>query len=453
MAKTDSKFFCKECGNESPKWLGKCPFCDAWDSFVEEKVNFAESKVVRPASALMTVPTPITAVAFKEDHRLACGMAELDRVLGGGMVIGSVILLSGEPGIGKSTLMLQVAGKIAQQGRVLYVTGEESAAQIKMRASRLGELSPNLLVFPETSVFAVEKAVNELKPAFLIVDSAQTMYRDDLASSPGSVSQVKESSNYIIRIAKSMGLPTFIVGHVTKEGAIAGPKLLEHMVDTVLYFEGDQHKYFRIIRATKNRFGSTNEIGVFEMGEAGLEEVANPSQLFLEERQAGASGSAVMATVEGTRPLLVELQALVTHNSAPVPRRGIGGLDFNRTSIILAVLEKRLGLKLADKDVYVNVAGGIKVAEPAADLPVALAVISCYKNKPLPADLVVMGEVGLGGEIRAVNLINQRLTEAAKLGFKCALVPKGNVKEVAKIKGIAIEAIGNIQESLTLLST
>ncbi|MBU0686302.1 MAG: DNA repair protein RadA [Candidatus Margulisbacteria bacterium] len=451
MPKTETRFFCKECGYDSPKWLGKCPNCDAWDSLIEENIRDEKSKIVRPSIVVSERPQSIVEVEFKEDHRIKSGISELDRVLGGGIVSGSVILLSGEPGIGKSTLMLQVAHSIAKVGKVLYVTGEESAAQIKMRAQRLGALSKELLVYPETSVFAVENEVNNLKPAFLIIDSAQTMHRDDIASAPGSISQVRESSNYIIKIAKSLGMPTFIVGHVTKEGNIAGPRLLEHMVDTVLYFEGDRHKYFRLIRATKNRFGSTNEVGVFEMGEKGLIEVSNPSKLFLEERQEGTSGSSVMATVEGTRPLLVELQALITSTSSPVPRRGVTGLDYSRTSIILAVIEKRLGLKLGDKDVYVNVAGGVKVSEPASDLPLAMAVVSCYKNKPLPQDLMVVGEVGLGGEIRAVNHISQRLGEAAKLGFKTALIPKGNAKEAAKVKGIQVQAIGNLKEAVTFV--
>ncbi|MFA5875878.1 MAG: DNA repair protein RadA, partial [Candidatus Margulisiibacteriota bacterium] len=312
MPKSESKFFCKECGYDTAKWLGKCPNCDAWDSFVEERIIESESKFQSPSIVSAEKPQAITEVTLKADHRTQTGIVELDRVLGGGLVMGSVILLAGEPGIGKSTLMLQVAARLAAVGKVLYVTGEESAAQIKMRATRLNALSKNLIVYPETKVFAVENEINNLKPAFLIVDSAQTMSRDDIASAPGSISQVRESSNYIIKIAKALNLPTFIVGHVTKEGNIAGPRLLEHMVDTVLYFEGDQHKYFRLIRATKNRFGSTNEVGIFEMGENGLVEVANPSKLFLEERSANISGSSVMATMEGTRPLLVELQALIT---------------------------------------------------------------------------------------------------------------------------------------------
>lgn len=448
MPKSATTFFCKDCGYETAKWLGKCPSCEAWDSFVEEKTVQSSSKVIRPNVITLEKPQSITKVKFKEDNRVASEITELDRVLGGGIVQGSVMLIAGEPGIGKSTLMLQVAHSIAKAGKVLYVTGEESAAQIKMRAQRLGALTDDLIVYPETSVFAVEKEVDNLKPAFLIIDSAQTMHRDDISSAPGSVSQVRESSNYIIKIAKALNIPTFIVGHVTKEGNIAGPRLLEHMVDTVLYFEGDRHKYFRLIRATKNRFGSTNEVGVFEMGENGLVEVSNPSKIFLEERQEGTSGSAVMATVEGTRPLLVELQALITSTSSPVPRRGVTGLDYNRTSIILAVIEKRLGLKLGDKDVYVNVAGGVRVNEPTSDLALAMAVVSCYKNKPLPADLMVVGEVGLGGEIRAVNHITARLNEAAKLGFKQAVIPAGNTKESSKISGIKVKAVKNLSEAL-----
>ncbi|MFA4857726.1 MAG: DNA repair protein RadA [Candidatus Margulisiibacteriota bacterium] len=447
MPKSESKFFCKECGYDTAKWLGKCPNCDAWDSFVEERIIESESKFQSPSIVSAEKPQAITEVTLKADHRTQTGIVELDRVLGGGLVMGSVILLAGEPGIGKSTLMLQVAARLAAVGKVLYVTGEESAAQIKMRATRLNALSKNLIVYPETKVFAVENEINNLKPAFLIVDSAQTMSRDDIASAPGSISQVRESSNYIIKIAKALNLPTFIVGHVTKEGNIAGPRLLEHMVDTVLYFEGDQHKYFRLIRATKNRFGSTNEVGIFEMGENGLVEVANPSKLFLEERSANISGSSVMATMEGTRPLLVELQALITSTSSPMPRRGVTGLDYNRTAIILAVVEKRLGLKLADKDVYVNVAGGVKINEPASDLALAMAVISCYKNQPIPADIMVVGEIGLGGEVRAVNHITLRLGEAAKLGFSKAIIPQGNAKESAKVKGIKVEAVGNLRDA------
>jgi DNA repair protein RadA/Sms len=444
MVKADSKFFCKECGYDTAKWLGRCPNCDAWDSFVEEKIVDSAARFSAPSIIQSERPQSIVEVKVHADHREKTGIAELDRVLGGGLVKGSVVLLAGEPGIGKSTLMLQVAACLAGSGRVLYVTGEESASQVKMRAERLGALKKDLLIYPETRVFAVEKEIEKLKPAFLIVDSAQTLSRDDIASAPGSISQVRESANYIIKIAKSLNLPAFIVGHVTKEGNIAGPRLLEHMVDTVLYFEGDQHKYFRLIRATKNRFGSTNEVGIFEMGESGLVEVANPSKLFLEERSANTAGSCVMATMEGTRPLLVEIQALITPTASPVPRRGVTGLDYNRTAIILAVIEKRLGLKLSDKDVYVNVAGGVKISEPASDLALALAVISCYKNKPVPADVMVAGEVGLGGEIRAVNHIALRLGEAAKLGFAKAIIPQGNAKEAAKVKGIEINAMKNL---------
>ncbi len=398
-------------------------------------------------------PSPINKVDYSAEERSSTSIAELDRVLGGGVVQGSVVLIAGEPGIGKSTLMLQIAESLSTNGvSVLYVSGEESAKQLRMRAERLGTLSSSLNVLSETDLFAIENSISELKPKFVIVDSIQTTMRGDLPSAAGSVSQVRECAGYLTSIAKQTGVTIFIVGHVTKEGSVAGPRTLEHIVDTVLYFEGEQHKQFRILRGAKNRFGSTNEIGIFEMTEKGLVEVANPSEVFLSERSSTASGSVITATLEGTRPLLVEVQSLVSPTTLQIPRRTVTGLDYNRASIVIAVLERRAGLKLGSRDIYINVAGGVSIDEPAADLPLAVAIASCYKDKPVDQKTVVIGEVGLGGEVRAVNQIIPRIKEAAKLGFKKIVIPRGNSKEVSAVKGIDVESVADVRDALQLIS-
>lgn len=411
---------------------------------VEEKISKAQT-TKHQIQATQSKPLPIHQIDFNKEERISSGLEELDRVLGGGIVPGSVVLVGGDPGIGKSTLMLQMANSL--KDLVLYVSGEESAKQIRMRAERLGTLSKTLNVLPETNLFSIETAAQNLKPKFLIIDSIQTMYREDIPAAPGSVSQVRECAAYLTRIAKSSHLPIFIVGHVTKEGNIAGPRILEHIVDTVLYFEGEQHKQYRILRAEKNRFGSISEIGIFEMKEEGLVAVLNPSQVFLAERSSGQSGSAVAAVIEGTRPLLLEIQALVSPTRMAVPRRATVGVDYNRAAMIIAVLERRLNLKLSSEDIYINVAGGVKVAEPALDLPLAVAVASCYKNKPVDPQTVMVGEVGLGGEIRAVNHLEGRLIEAEKLGFRRIIIPQGNLNQV-KRKKIEVAAVTQLAEAL-----
>ncbi len=378
---------------------------------------------------------PITEVVVEKDVRIATGLPELDRVLGGGVVPGSLVLIGGEPGIGKSTLLLQMANRLAGRiGRVLVVSGEESVRQISLRASRLGALSPDLLLLSEVDVTMIEHQVRTLEPQLLVIDSIQTMFHPDIPSAPGSVSQVRECTHYLMRIAKSIHLPTFIVGHVTKEGSIAGPRVLEHMVDSVLYFEGDNYQSFRIIRAVKNRYGSTNEIGIFEMTDAGLIEVANPSALFLSQRPENSSGSIVIATMEGTRPLLVELQSLVTDSHLSMPRRLATGLDYNRLNLMVAVLDRRFGVRLGQEDIYVNVVGGVKVNEPAADLGIALAVASAHKDLVVSPDVLAIGEVGLAGEVRFVNQLEQRIKEAAKLGFKRAIIPDQELRNPGSLK-------------------
>lgn len=393
-------------------------------------------------------PKPITEIEIEVETRGQTGIAEVDRVLGGGIVAGSVVLVAGEPGIGKSTMMLQAAEALSQKATVLYVSGEESAKQIRLRAQRLGTLSKNLMLLPETNLFAIQNAIENIRPKFVVIDSIQTMYREDITSAPGSVSQVRECAGYLVRIAKSSGIPIFIVGHVTKEGNIAGPRVLEHVVDTVLYFEGERHKQYRVLRVTKNRFGSTNEVGIFEMKDKGLVEVTNPSEVFLSERPKDAPGSVVTSAIEGTRPLLVEIQALVTPTKMAYPIRKVTGVEYNRVSIILAVLERQLGLKLSNSDVYVNAAGGVWISEPAIDLPIALAVASCYKNKPFDSETAAVGEIGLAGEIRSVNQIEQRVKEAEKLGFKQIFVPRANQKELNKAK-IKVTGISSIKEAFT----
>ncbi len=447
-------FICQECGYESPKWLGRCPSCSEWNTLVEEPIHaLTRGTGHARRSAQQAKPTPITDVALDEASRTRVGIAEVDRVLGGGVVPGSLVLLGGDPGIGKSTLALQIAHRLAYSRPVLYVSGEESVSQTKMRAARLGVDASRLLVLAETDLEAITAQIAALGPHLAVVDSIQTVYRPDLPGAPGSVGQIRECTGDLLRVAKAAGGPAIlIVGHVTKEGAIAGPRVLEHMVDTVLYFEGERHHAYRILRATKNRFGSTNEIGVFAMSGRGLAEVSDPSALFLSERPTDAPGSAVLCAVEGTRPLLLEVQALVTRTPFGVPRRTAAGVDYNRMLLLLAVLEKRAGLHLAAFDVYVSVAGGVRVDEPAADLGVALAVASSHRERPVDPSTVVVGEVGLGGEVRAVSQIARRVVEASKLGFRRVVLPRANLAGMEEdTKDVDLVGVERIGEALELL--
>lgn len=452
MAKHKTKFMCQECGYESPKWMGKCPGCGRWNTMVEEVF---ERRSRHRSSGLLTSgkmkPTSITEVKNEQEERVFTKSSELNRVLGGGIVPGSLVLVGGDPGIGKSTLLLQASHGLAQQGhKVLYISGEESVKQTKLRADRLAVDAQHLYVLAETDLDFIEKAVEEIQPSLLVIDSIQTVFRSDVTSAPGSVSQVRECTGHLMKIAKTKGIATFIVGHVTKEGSIAGPRLLEHIVDAVLYFEGERHHTFRILRAVKNRFGSTNEIGVFEMKEAGLQEVLNPSEIFLEERSKGASGSTVVASMEGTRTVLVELQALVTPTSFGNPRRMATGLDHNRVSLIMAVLEKRVGLLLQNQDAYLKVAGGVRLDEPAIDLAVAVSIASSFRDQPTEATDVVIGEVGLTGEVRRVARIEQRIHEAAKLGFTRAIISKKNLSGWQVPDGINVVGVGTVREALEM---
>lgn len=444
MAKLKTKFFCQQCGHEEFKWVGRCPGCGAWNTMVEELVSREAARGgsftggIWPDS--LAKPQPITEIGLGEEIRLGTGSQELDRVLGGGIVPGSLVLVGGDPGIGKSTLLLQVANAVSRiNGPVIYASGEESDRQIGMRAQRLGALGSQLFVLAETNLGMVEGHLSAIKPRVLIVDSIQTVFREEISSAPGSVGQVRECTAHLLRMAKSTGTAIFLVGHVTKEGAIAGPRVLEHMVDTVLYFEGERHNSFRVLRAVKNRFGSTNEIGIFEMTEGGLREVVNPSELFMAQRPKGEAGSVVTVSMEGTRPVLVEIQALVTATTFGMPRRMTAGVDFNRVVLIAAVLEKRVGLHLGSQDIYVNVAGGVKLSEPAVDLGIAMALASSLRDRPLDPGLAVMGEIGLTGEIRAVSHLEKRVREAAKLGFTSCVVPAANAR---KLQGKAMQIIG-----------
>jgi len=441
-------FTCQSCGYQSPKWMGRCPECGAWDSLVEE----AGAGEPRRAAAARTEPVPIGSVDLESDKRRTTGLAEFDRVLGGGLVPGSLVLIGGDPGIGKSTLMLQALHGLARQGlTVLYVSGEESVPQIRLRSRRLGTVAPGLLVVSEIDVEAIVAMAQRLKPDVLVVDSIQTLFNPELTSAPGSVSQVRESTVRLMLLAKQSGLPVLLVGHVTKDGAIAGPRLLEHMVDTVLYFEGDRNHVFRILRAVKNRFGSTNEIGVFEMKSEGLMEVANPSAVFLAERPAGAAGSVVTASMEGTRPILVEIQALASASSYGTPRRTVLGLDGNRVALLVAVMEKKLGLHLMGYDVFVNVAGGARVTEPSVDLAVVAAVASSFTDKAIAEGTLVMGEVGLAGEVRAIGNIDVRAAEAAKMGLTRCLVPHSNLRRMHPVPGLEVVGVKNLEAVLEAL--
>ncbi|MDD5594348.1 MAG: DNA repair protein RadA [Candidatus Margulisbacteria bacterium] len=451
MPKPETKFVCQACGQDFPRWSGQCASCGEWNTLVEEQIRNPKSEIRNKSEILnskLEKPIPITEVDFRIEERMPTGLAELDRVLGGGVVAGSAVLVAGEPGIGKSTMMLQTAEALAKKSRVLYVSGEESVKQIRLRAERLGTLSKNLILLPETNLFAIENSINEVKPSFVVIDSIQTLFREDVTSAASSVAQVRECAAYLVRIAKTTGIPIFIVGHATKEGTVAGPRVLEHVVDTVLYFEGEQHKQYRLLRATKNRFGSTQEVGIFEMKENGLAEVANPSELFLSERAEASPGSVITAAIEGTRPLLVEIQALVAPTKMAYPIRKATGVDYNRVSIIIAVLERHLGFKLSSMDVYVNAAGGVRTVEPAIDLPIALAIASGYKNKLIDHGAMAIGEIGLAGELRSVNHIEQRVREAEKLGFKTVYLPAANVKELKKAK-IKLAGAASIKDALT----
>jgi DNA repair protein RadA/Sms len=451
LSKKDKTIFtCQSCGHQTPKWMGKCPECQQWDSMVEEAASIAkQNKRLHPT---IQQPVPIDAIAADTENRHLTGIKEFDRVLGGGLVAGSLVLIGGDPGIGKSTLMLQALFGLAAQGRtVLYISGEESIQQIKLRSKRLNTQSPNLMVVSEIDLSAILAMVNSLKPDLLVIDSIQTMFNDELTSAPGSVTQVRESTLRLMLMAKKSDIPVFLVGHVTKEGAIAGPRLLEHMVDTVLYFEGDRSHVFRILRAVKNRFGSTNEIGVFEMKEMGLEEVPNPSKVFLSEKPASAPGSVVTASMEGTRPILVELQALASRTQFATPRRTILGLDPNRVALLAAVMEKKIGMHLMGFDIFMNVAGGVKINEPAVDMGIVTAIASSFLDQPVQNECVVLGEVGLTGEVRGISHVENRVTEIKKMGFKRCLIPRSNLKRMKPVNGIDLLGIQSVAEATEIL--
>lgn len=445
-------FFCQNCGHEETKWLGQCPMCKEWNTFVEEKViTSSVSASVKTDRDIEKKIVALSQVNTDEQKRFQTGMKELDRVLGGGIVPGSLVLVGGDPGIGKSTLLLQVCQKLAKEKQVLYISGEESLVQIKLRANRMGNFSDNMKLFCETNLGTIRDVIEKKQPEFVVIDSIQTMYSEEVASAPGSVSQVRESTNVFMQLAKGLGITIFIVGHVTKEGTVAGPRVLEHMVDTVLYFEGDRHASYRILRGVKNRFGSTNEIGVFEMRQNGLVEVENPSEYMLSGKPENASGSVVACSIEGTRPLLIEIQALVCDTNFGMPRRTATGTDYNRVNLLMAVLEKRIGLHLANCDAYVNIAGGIRMNEPAIDLGIVMAIVSSYKNRPVDERMIVFGEVGLSGEVRAVNMPEQRVAEAKKLGFETCVVPEVSLDMVKGIKGIKIIGVKTINDAMNLI--
>ena len=450
MAKAKTVFVCSECGNESPKWLGKCPACNSWNTFYEQKIEkYTDTNKIE--RKINNTPKPLNSYVGQEANRTSTGYLELDRVLGGGLVKGSLILLGGEPGIGKSTLILQLCEKVQGDGNVLYVSGEESAEQIKLRADRLEVKNNELMFLGETDIDVIKDAIFEMKPKLVIIDSIQTMYSEEITAAAGSVSQVREITAQIMRMCKAQQITTIIIGHVTKEGNIAGPRVLEHMVDTVLYLEGERYNTYRILRAVKNRFGSTNEIGMFEMRQEGMCEVTNPSDILITEREDNPSGSCILASVEGTRPILVEIQALTSQTVFGLPKRTANGFDYNRLAVLIAVLEKKAGLSLGNQDVYLNVAGGMKITEPAADLGIIATVASSYKNIPISQTTVVMGEVGLTGEVRRINLIEKRLKEAEKLGFKTCIIPENNKKGLKDEYKLDIIGVKNIGEMLRII--
>ena len=450
MAKAKQMYFCQECGYESVKWQGQCPGCKNWNTFVEEKLVVGAGKHSGKTEA--AAPTSILNVSADEDTRIGTGMKELDRVVGGGIVKGSLILVGGDPGIGKSTILLQVCRNLSEAThKVFYVSGEESLQQIKLRADRLGGFTRDMLILSETNLDAIEGAITKVMPEVVVIDSIQTMYIEDIGSGAGSVSQVREVTGRLMRIAKQLGVAIFIVGHVTKEGNVAGPRTLEHMVDTVLYFEGEKNALFRVLRGVKNRFGSTNEIGVFEMKDTGLYEVDNPSQVMLNGRPLEASGSVVVCAMEGTRPILIEIQALVCQTNFNLPRRTSVGIDYNRVNLLMAVLEKREGMMMAGSDAYVNLAGGMKVGEPALDLGIVAALISSFKNVAIDAHTVIFGEVGLAGEIRGVTMAEQRVREAAKMGFEICILPKSNADVLKKIPGMKMIGVSRLSEVIELI--
>lgn len=452
MPRVKTFYSCQQCGYQSVKWLGKCPDCGEWNAFVEERTLEERRPTINYTVNPAQEPKPIKDITCLPEDRLLTGISEFDRVLGGGIVSGSVILIGGDPGIGKSTLLLQAVDRLSHRvGRVLYISGEESQRQIRLRAERLGAESSDILILTETSLEEIQRHLKEANPMLVVVDSIQTIFTSNLQSAPGSISQVKEVATQFMYYAKRNSVPVFIIGHVTKDGAIAGPRVLEHLVDTVLYFEGDGGHSYRILRAVKNRFGSTNEIGVFEMKDSGLIEINNPSEFFLSERAREVTGSVVVSSIEGTRPILAELQALVTPTYLGIPRRTAIGVDYNRVSLLLAILEKRGGIHLSGQDVFVNVTGGIRIDEPAIDLGLLAAVASSFREIPIDHSTIIIGEVGLSGEIRGVNQAEVRIKEAAKLGFKRCLLPANNSRKTQKIKGMEILGAESLREALKIL--
>lgn len=454
MAKIKTKYVCQECGYENSKWLGKCPECSKWNTFVEEieDKRSKSNKEVFVIDKSSSRPLNINSIETIKEQRFSTCINELDRVLGGGVVKGSLVLVGGDPGIGKSTLLIQVASNVANSGKkVLYISGEESASQIKMRAQRLGIQSDNLYIFAENNLSIIEAHLEGVNPDLIIVDSIQTVFSPEITSAPGTVSQIKEGTSRFMKISKKMGISTFVVGHVTKEGSLAGPKVLEHMVDTVLYFEGERFNTYRLIRAVKNRFGSTNELGVFEMRELGLVELENPSKILIAEKPKDVAGSVIISTVEGTRPMLLELQALVSPTSFGIPKRTATGVDYNRVSLLMAVLEKRVGMQIQNQDVYINVVGGLKVNEPSIDLGIIMSIASSFRNIPIDGNVAITGEVGLTGEIRAVSFIEKRIAECKKLGFTKMVIPKSNYEAVKDIKDIEICPVDSVRQAINIV--
>ena len=448
MTKSKTIFVCSQCGNESPKWLGKCPACNSWNTFYEQKITENKNSSLKNKDSKINIPQKLNSYSSEEKTRTSTGFGELDRVLGGGLVKGSLVLLGGEPGIGKSTLILQICDKVKGEGKVLYVSGQESAQQIKMRADRLGINNDEIMFLAETDIDVINQSIIDLNPKLVIIDSIQTMYSEELSAASGSVSQVREITMQLMKVCKSRAITTIMIGHVTKEGNIAGPRVLEHMVDTVLYLEGERYFTYRILRGVKNRFGSTNEIGMFEMKEKGLCEITNPSDILISERDDNPAGSCIVSSMEGSRPILIELQALTATTNFGFAKRTANGIDFNRLSLLIAVLEKKAGIMLGNQDVYLNVVGGLKVNEPSIDLGILLVTASSYKNTPIPKDMVIIGEVGLTGEVRRINLIEKRLHEAEKLGFKKCIIPESNKKDLKDKFKLDIIPVKNISEAL-----